>query len=66
MQFQRELSKPVPKFPQEPLSVRTALEPHNEVVGIPNEDDLSARMPPPPLLGPEVEDVMQEEVGQER
>src|SRR6266536_4079963 len=36
------------------------------VVGVPDDDNVTAGMPPSPLLGPQIEDVVQVDVGQQR
>ena len=45
---------------------RRALEAHHEVVGVAHDRDPTARIPTAPLMDPEIEDVVQEDVGQER
>ena len=48
------------------LGVVSMLEPHDEVVGKPHDDHVAVRLPLPPSVGPEVEDVVQVDIGQER
>jgi len=62
MQFQRELREPLAKIGQEPLSVLTVLEARHVVVSEAHEDDIPVRVPPPPLVGPQIKDVMKEDV----
>src|SRR5438093_1073043 len=66
MQLQSEPAEPLAQLGQEPLGVLAMLEPHNEVVGKPRDDHVAPRLRPSPPLGPEVETVLQVEVGQER
>jgi hypothetical protein len=42
------------------------LETHHTVVGIADDDDLAAGMSPPPLVDPQVVDVVQIDVRQDR
>ena len=42
------------------------LEAHDEVVGVAHDHDATACVTPPPLVDPEIEDIMQEDVGEER
>ena len=42
------------------------LEPHHEVVGEAHDDHVAARVPPPPLVGPQVKDVVQVDVREQR
>ena len=51
---------------QEPLSVVTVLEPDDEVVSEPHDDHITARMPLPPPVGPQVQDVVQVHVREQR
>ena len=66
MQLQTELREPVVKVGEEPLGVLTALEAHDVVVGEPRQDHVPARVPRSPLVGPQVEDVVQVDVGKQR
>ena len=66
MQFQAELREPLAKVMQEPLGVVTVLESRYVVVGEPREDHVPARVSPAPLMGPEVENVVQVDVGKQR
>ena len=66
VQLQAELREPVAKIRPEPLGVVPMLEPHHEVVSEPHDDHVTARVPPPPLVGPQVEDVVQVDVRQQR
>src|SRR5947209_6190208 len=66
VQFQSELLETLAELGVERLCIRTMLKPGDEVVGVANDDHLAARPLLPPLLGPEVEDVMKVEIGEER
>ena len=55
MQLESEPCKTLTQFSQEPLCFIPVLEPSHEVIGKTDEDYLSARSLPPPLLNPEVE-----------
>ena len=66
MQRQPELREPLAQFGEELLGVLSMLESHDEVIGEAHDDDVAVRLPLPPSLDPEVEDVVQVDVGQER
>ena len=66
MQLQTELREPVAQIGEEPLGVLTMLEARHVVVGEPREDHVPARVAPSPLVGPEVEHVVQVDVGEQR
>ena len=66
VQLQAELREPVAKIRPEPLGVVPMLESHHEVVSKTRDDDVTARVPAPPLVSPQVEDVVQVDVRQER
>src|SRR5919197_1192380 len=65
-QFQVELREPAAKVSVKPLCVLPILEPHHGIVGETHDHDLTARVPAPPLVGPEVEDVVRINVGKKR
>jgi len=50
----------------EPLCVSTTLKAHDEVVAVAHDDHVAARVASSPLLGPEVEDVVQVDVRKQR
>lgn len=52
VQFEGELTKSLPQFFQEPLRVCLALEPHEEVIAITNDDHLAGRILLTPRMGP--------------
>ena len=66
VQLQAELREPCAKIGQEPLGVIPVLEAHHEVVGEAHDDHVTARVPTPPLVGPQVEDVVQVDVRKQR
>src|SRR6266540_40508 len=66
VQFQGELREPLAQVPEKPLGVLLMLEPDDEVVGEADDDHVTVRAPPPPPLGPQVEDVVQIHVGEQR
>ncbi len=59
-------SQPLLEVDQHPQGIGHALEAQHEVIGIAHDRDPTARMATAPLMDPEVEDVVQEDVGQER
>src|SRR6266536_3884075 len=65
-QLQAELRKSVAKLGEEPLGVIPVLEADDVVVGDAHDDHLATRMPPPPLVGPEVEDGVEVDVCEQR
>jgi hypothetical protein len=65
-QFQVELREPLAKVSQEPLGVLTMLKARHVVVGEAHEDHVPSRVPPSPLVGPQVEDVVQIDVREQR
>src|SRR6267378_8177451 len=65
-EFQPKLREPLTKLHQEPLRVLLILEPDDEVVRPAHDDHISTRVPTPPPLGPQVEDVVQVNVGEQR
>ena len=66
VQRQAELGQPLLEVDHHPPRIDRALEAHHEVVGIAHDRDPTASMSAAPLMDPEVEHVMQEDVGQER
>ena len=65
MQLQGELPESLPQALQELLGIRAVLEPNDEVIGPASDDHVSSRVPLPPLLDPQVEDVMEVDVRQQ-
>ena len=66
MQRQRKLLQPLTHRVQEAPGVALVLEADDEVVGIPHDDHVARGLAPSPALGPEVEDVVQVDVGKQR
>src|SRR5271166_2056455 len=66
MQRQRELLKPCAHHVEEPTSVSLVLEPGHNVVGIAHDDHVAGRLALSPAVGPEVEGVVQVDVGKQR
>jgi hypothetical protein len=66
VELQAELRKPAAKVRPEPLRVITVLEAHHGVVGETHDHDISVRVPTPPLMNPQVEDVMRVDVAEQR
>ncbi len=52
VQFQAELREPVAELREEPLGVIPMLEARHVVIGKPHENDIPARVPTPPVVGP--------------
>lgn len=55
LQFQVELPHPFRQFTLELLRVGSLLEARHKVVGVPDEDNISMRLPPSPLARPQIE-----------
>src|SRR5437773_1349312 len=66
MQRQPELREPLAQLGEELLGLLPMLESHDEVVGEAHDHDLSARLLLSPPLDPEIEHVVQVEIGQQR
>src|SRR3989440_7816657 len=66
MQFQFELGEPLRQLFVKPLGLPAVLKTHHEVISPTNDDDLAAGFCPPPVLLPEVEHVVQIDVGHQR
>jgi hypothetical protein len=66
MQAQREAFQPRSQIRQKPLGIGPMLEAGDEVVGIAHHDDVAPGMAVSPLPRPQVEDVMQVDVGEQR
>jgi hypothetical protein len=65
VQGQAEFLEAFPQFSEEPFGLAAVLEPHDEIVGVPHDDHVACGGLGPPLLNPQVEDVMQEHIRQE-
>jgi hypothetical protein len=66
MQCQPESREPFAQRPEEALGLLTMLEAHDKVISEPHHDDRAARVPLPPSLDPEVEDIVEIDIGQQR
>jgi len=66
MQFQAELSHSLDQFCPEPCGVRFQLEPNHDIVCKPHDDHVAVGLLSTPRLGPEIEYVVQIDVGQQR
>src|SRR3989442_956685 len=66
MQLQTEPLKPLTQLGEEPLGVLAMLESDDEVIGKLHDDDVAVGLRLPPPLDPEVEHILQVDVGQER
>jgi hypothetical protein len=66
MQFQAELSKPLGEFRQKLLGIRFALEANHDVVRVPHDNHIAARLLSTPCLSPQIEDVMEIDIRQQR
>src|SRR5438128_3297002 len=66
MQLETEWRKPLAQRGHEALGLVPMLEPDHEVIGKAHDDDIASRLLLSPLPNPEVEHIVQVEVGQER
>ena len=66
MQFELELSESLLQFRLEPFGIRLHLEAHHDVIGEAHDDHVAARPLLTPRLDPQVEDIMEVDVRQER
>ncbi len=66
MQLQVELREPLPKVDKKPLRIGLMLETHNEIVSETHNNHITMRMPTSPPVGPQVEDIVQVHVSQQR
>ncbi len=66
VQREREPRHALIEVRQEPLGLGLVREAGDDVVGIAHEDDVALGVASPPLMRPEVEDVMQVDVRQQR
>ena len=63
---QRELLEPLAHVVPEAPGIRLVLEADNNVISIPHEDHVARGLVPSPTRGPEVEHIMQVDVGEQR
>jgi hypothetical protein len=66
VQLQPELREALAEISEEPLGVLTMLKARHIVVGVPHENHVPPRVAPPPLVGPQVKHVVQEDVREQR
>src|SRR3954447_24088840 len=66
VELQTELREPVPKLDREPLRVFTILKSHHEVISEAHDHDVTVRVPRPPLVSPQVQDVVGVDVPEQR
>jgi len=66
VQFQPEPGEPAAQLFPEPLGVVPVLEPDDEVVRESHDDHITVREPAPPPAGPQVQDVVQVHVREQR
>jgi hypothetical protein len=65
-QLQAELRQPSAKIGQEALSLIPILETDHVIVSEARDDHVTTRVPPPPLVGPQVEHVVEVDVREQR
>jgi hypothetical protein len=66
VQRQTEPRESLTQLRQKLLSVVSMFEPPDKVIGEANDDHVAVRLPLSPSVGPEVEDVVEVDVGQQR
>ena len=66
VQLQPEPREPLVKVAQEPLRILLVLEPDGDVVGEPHDDHVTVRPPMPPPIGPQVENIVEVHVREQR
>ena len=66
VQFQPEPREPLTKSAKEPVGVVPMFEPDGEIVSEAHDDDIATRLVVPPPVGPQVEDVVQVDVREQR
>src|SRR6266542_2005208 len=66
IQPQPKLGQALRQVSPEPLRVRAMLKPQHDVVGVPDDEHVTAGMLPAPLLGPQIEEVVQVDVCEQR
>ena len=64
MQLKAELPEALPQLDEELLCLLAMLEAHHEVIGEAHDDDVASRPLLPPLMDPQVEYVVQVDVGE--
>ncbi len=66
MERQSERLKPRTHRIEETTGVPLVLETGNQIVGVPHDDHVAGGLAPSPACGPQIEAVMQVDIGQER
>ena len=66
MEMKTELGQSLRQGRRHRLGIMPSLEHEQIVVGVPDQPDMAGRVPPLPLLYPEIEHIMQEDVGKQR
>ena len=63
MQFQGKLVEAFPQVFVKPFGIRSVFEAHHEIISKAHYDNVAARVPTPPLIGPQIEHVVQIHIG---
>src|SRR5665213_536119 len=66
MQFRTEVREPLAQLPEEPLCLDSMLEPNDNIISKTYHDDITASLLLSPSLDPQVEHIVQVDVGQQR
>ena len=66
MQVEPELLEPHAQRVPESLRIGLVLEASNDIVGIAHDDHIAGGLTTPPLLSPEIEDIVQVDIGEQR
>ena len=65
MELECKLLEPVTHHAQEPPRVAFVLKADDDIIGIAHDDHVAVGLTPSPLLGPEIKDVVQVDVGEQ-
>ena len=65
IQLQAELGKSLSELGIEPSSIRLILKTHDDVVSVAHDDHIAMSVSTPPLLGPQIEDVVEVHIRQQ-
>jgi hypothetical protein len=65
MKLEPKLLEPLAHRVPEPPRVAFVLKAHDHIIGIAHDDDPAVGLSPSPLLGPEIENVVQVDVGEQ-
>ena len=66
MQLQAELGEALPQFLEAAFGIVAMLEPHDEIICVPDENDLAPCVVFSPVLSPQVEYLVEESIRQQR